>query len=306
MAIIENNIQTDYKNRINKVFQYIDDNLDTNLSLNTVSEIAFFSPFHFHRVFKTITGETLNEYITRRRIEKSASVLIHHRNAPLIEIATKYGFTENSSFTRAFKKFYGISPTAFRKQNPNKFSKISQLESKNSQDYPNQEKYICILNNLKNWVKMNAKIEIREMPKMNLAYVASIGPQNLETAYHQLLQRATPKGLINEQAKMVTIYHDSFKITAAHQVRMSACILLDKAVETEGEIGLTSLEKGKCIIGSFEIGLHEFEKSWTGLFIWMNENGYQKVDRNPFEIYHNNYQEHPERKAIVDFCIPIV
>jgi AraC family transcriptional regulator len=37
----------------------------------------------------------------------------------------------------------------------------------------------------------------------------------------------------------------------------------------------------------------------------MNENGYEKADREPFEIYYNNFKEHPERKAIVDFCIPI-
>lgn len=110
---------------------------------------------------------------------------------------------------------------------------------------------------------------------------------------------------MNEQTKMVAIYHDSFKITEASKVRMSACIWLNEPVETEGEIGLTSIEDGKFIVGSFDIGLNEFEKSWTGLFIWMNENGYKKGEGNPFEIYHNNFNEHSQKKAIVDFCIPI-
>lgn len=152
---------------------------------------------------------------------------------------------------------------------------------------------------------MNAKIEIKEMPKMHLAYVSSIGPLNLENAYEKLIRWATPQRLMNDQTKMVTIYHDSFKITEANKVRMSASVLLNKSVDTEGEIGLTTIESGKFIVGSFEIGLNEFEKSWTGLFVRMNENGYKKADRNPFEIYHNNFKEHPERKAIVDFCIPI-
>ncbi len=301
---MENEIQTDYKNRINRVFQYIDENLDSDLSLNTISEVAFFSPFHFHRIFKIITEETLNEYVTRRRVEKSASDLIH-KNIGITEMSLKYGFNDNSSFTRTFKKFYGVSPTNFRKQNLNKFSKIRQLESKNGQEYPDHEKYICVINNLKNWIKMNAKIEIKEMPKMELAYVSSIGPQNLEAAYQKLIQWATPKGLVNRQVKMVTVYHDSFKITEANKVRMSACLALSQPIEADGEIGLTSIEKGNFIVGSFEIGLNEFEKSWTGLFIWMNENGYKKADRNPFEIYYNNFNEHPERKCIVDFCIPI-
>ena len=304
----ENEIHNDYKNRINRVFQYIDDNLNSDLSLNTVSEIACFSPFHFHRIFKMITQETLNEYVTRRRVEKSASNLMH-RNTGVGEISLKYGFNDISTFTRTFKKFYGVSPMEFRKQNSNKVSKICQLESKNGQKYSDNEKYICVMDNLKEWTKMNAKIEIRRMPKMKLAYLSSIGPQNLGAAYQQLIRWARPKGLVNEQAKMLTIYHDSFKITEPNKVRMSACITLQASIETDLEtdsgVGLTSIEEGKFIVGRFEIGLEEFEKSWTGLFIWMNENGYKKADRNPFEMYHNDFNEHPERKCIVDFCIPI-
>ncbi|MEH1009555.1 AraC family transcriptional regulator [Winogradskyella sp. ECml5-4] len=304
MTLTDKEIQADYKNRINRVFEFIDQNLESDLSLNAVSEIAFFSPFHFHRVFKFVTEETLNEYVKRKRIEKSASDLLH-KNITATEIAHKYGFSDNSSYSRAFKKYFGVSPTEFKNQNPNKFSKIRQLKSKNGQEYPDYEKYICIINNLKKWTEMNAKIEIKEMPKMDLAYVSSIGPQNLESAYQKLMKWATPQGLMNEQTKMVTIYHDSFKVTEPNKVRMSASILLNKTVEADGEIGLTSIQKGKFIVGSFEIGLNEFEKSWTGLFLWMNENGYKKADKNPFEIYHNNFNEHPERKAIVDLYIPI-
>jgi AraC family transcriptional regulator len=304
MTGTEDEIQTDYKNRINRVFQYIDENLDSDLSLNTISEIAFFSPFHFHRIFKAITGETLNEFVTRRRIEKAASDLLHKKTG-VTEISLKFGFNDNSSFTRTFKKIYGVSPSDFRKQNPNTFSKIRQLESKNGQAYPDYEKYICVINDLKNWIEMNAKIEVKKMPKMDLAYVSGIGPQNLEHAYQKLVQWAAPKGLLSKQSKMVTIYHDSFKVTEENKVRVSACLALKAPVNTSGEIGLTSIEEGRYVVGNFEIGLDEFTKSWTGLFVWMNENGYQKADRNPFEIYHNNFKEHPERKCIVDFCIPI-
>tara|TARA_R110000868_G_scaffold220806_2_gene472272 strand:- start:19592 stop:19834 length:243 start_codon:yes stop_codon:yes gene_type:complete len=78
-----------------------------------------------------------------------------------------------------------------------------------------------------------------------------------------------------------------------------------KSVHTEGEIGHTIIQGGKFIIVSFEIGMDEFEKSWTGLYLWMNQNGYKKAEREPFEMYHNNFNEHPESKAIVDFYIPI-
>jgi AraC family transcriptional regulator len=100
-----------------------------------VAKVAFFSPFHFHRVFNFITEETLNDYVTRRRIEKSVLDLLH-QNMSATAIALKFGFSDISSFSGAFKKYYGISPTGFVQQNPNRLSKIRQLESKNGQVYP--------------------------------------------------------------------------------------------------------------------------------------------------------------------------
>jgi AraC family transcriptional regulator len=294
----------DYIKRINTILLFIDNNLDSELSLEIVAKVGFYSPFHFHRIFKAVTKETLNSYITRKRIEKTASILLHQKNISITELSLQYGFNSNSSFTRTFKKFYGISPSEFRKSKP-KYSKISQVESKNGQENGLSEEYICNINNLINWIKMNAKIEIKEMPKLELAFITQIGPEGLGNAYAKLMQWAAPKGLLTEDSKMATIYHDSYKITEPEKVRMSACLILKEKTEVSGEVGLTTIEKGKFIVGHFEIGIQEFEKSWTGLFIWMNENGYKKADRNPFEIYHNNFNKHPEKIAIVDFHIPI-
>jgi AraC family transcriptional regulator len=296
----------DYIKRINNIFCFIDDNLDQELTLETIANIGFYSPFHLHRIFKAITNETINEYITRKRIEKTALILLHKREITISELSLQYGFNSNSSFTRTFKKFYGINPTEFRKSNPNKFSKIGKVQSKNGQENGILEEYICNINNQKNWIKMKAKIEIKEMPKLDLAFITQIGHTGIENAYSKLIKWATPRGLLeNENLKVVTIYHDSLKITETDKVRMSACISLKEKVDISGEIGLTTIEKGKCIVGHFEIAMNEFEKSWTSLYIWMSENGYKKSDRNPYEIYYNDFNKHPEKISIVDFCIPI-
>lgn len=305
MTITDKEIQTDYQNRINRVFEFIDENLESDLSLNTVSEIAFFSPFHFHRVFKFVTGETLNEYVTRRRIEKSASDLLH-KNITVTEIAHKYGFSDNSSYSRTFKKYFGVSPTEFKNQNPNRYSKIRQLKSKNGQAYPDYERYICIINNLKKWTEMNAKIEIKQTPELNLAGVTHIGINGIENAFEKLTKWAIPKGLLkNSETKMGRIFYDSFKVTAPDKVRMSIFLTTNVPFEIDGEINKLTINKGKCIVGHFEITPNEFEKSWTSLFIWMNENGYKKSSENPFEIYQNDFREHPENKFITDLYIPI-
>ena len=115
---------------------------------------------------------------------------------------------------------------------------------------------------------MNANVQIKEIPTMQLAYVSCLGPQNLQEAYGKLFRWATPQGLLNEETKMLTIYHDSFKVTTPEKVRMSAGMMINSPVEIAGEIRLTSLKPRKCIVANFTIDLDEFEKSWTGLFLW--------------------------------------
>ncbi len=129
----------DYKNRINTVIDFIDENLDEELSLDFLSELAFFSPFHFHRVFRLITGETPNSFIFRKRIEKIASILLVGTDESLNDLALRYGFSNGNSFSRAFKKYYGVNPSEYKEN----FSKIGV-------EVLTYEKYICSINHIKN------------------------------------------------------------------------------------------------------------------------------------------------------------
>ena len=155
MTSFDKEVQSTYISSVNKALQFIDENLDTNLSLETISKVACFSPFHFHRIFKAITNETLNSYINRKRIEKVASVLTHKPEVSITELSLLFGFNSNSSLTRAFKKYYNISPSEFRRQKNSRFSKIGKVESKNGQEQVVFEEYICSINNLKNWIIRN-------------------------------------------------------------------------------------------------------------------------------------------------------
>lgn len=290
-----------------KIIQYIDNNLDTELSLEKVAEIAAYSPFHFHRIFKMIIGETLQNYIFRKRIEKSAFYLSLRKNLSVRDIYLNLGFSSHSDFSKAFKKYYGKSPSEFRKITPEKFHTISQIHRKNGQVDTVFDQYICNIKNLLNWSTMNLKIKVTDLPEMNLASVMSLGIANVESSFNVLIDWAKEKQLFpRENLKMISVYHDSFKVTSADKVRIHACMLLDKPLEKQdGEIFPEMLEAGKFIVGSGELTLAEFEQSWVSLFLWMKENGYTTRKAFPFEIYHSNFKEHPEGKMLVDFYIPI-
>ena len=153
---------------------------------------------------------------------------------------------------------------------------------------------------------MNPSIEVKEVPSINLAYIAHIGLANQEHTFNKMVNWARAKGLLNSaDFKMLTIFHDSPKVTPLDKVRLSICVVLTKPVEAEGEVGFTTIEKGKFIIGHYELLDAEFAPAWRNLFAWMNEQGYKKTDRPTFELFNNDFRQHPEKKFIVDFYIPV-
>lgn len=296
---------SDYISRINRVFDYIDENLHEDLSLNTLAEVAFFSPFHFHRIFRYITGETVNQYVNRRKVEKAAADLMHTTTG-VSTIAEKFGFNSVSSFSRAFKNYYEVSPSEFRRQHPHRFSKIRQKDSKNGQDYPNREQYICAMEDLQQWIELNAKIKIIEADELNVAGITHIGINTVEKGFETLIRWANSQRLMQHpEAKLGRVFYDSVKITPPDQIRQNIFLLTPQPFEVAGEIRNLRIFGGQHIVGSYEIAPQDFEKAWTGLFVWMNENGYKKGPENPYEIYHNDFREHPEGKFIVDLYIPI-
>lgn len=292
--------------RLNTAIEFIENNLSEKLSLSLVAQQAYFSPYHFHRLFSMAVGETVTNYIIRKRMEKAASYLIHKKNKTITDVAEAVGFNDLSSFSRAFKKYYSLSPNQFKEESPEKYSKICKTKSKKGQVSISFEQYICNINNALNWLKMKAKIEVKKVPRLDLAYISHKGKiEAIGSIYARLVKWATPKGLINEQTKMVTIYHDSPKITDPNNLRMSACIILNEPIELDSEVNLRVLSPTKCIVSRFEITPFQFQQAWESSFVWMTENGYKKSEIDPFEIYHNNAAEHPENKFIVDLCIPI-
>jgi len=116
-------INSEYTERIDRVIDHLRANLDRAPKLVELAKVACFSEFHFHRIFGAVTGETLNTFTNRLRLEKAAR-LLRYTNHGITEVALDCGFSSSATFSRAFRAGYGNSPSQFRKSGEIKKSKI--------------------------------------------------------------------------------------------------------------------------------------------------------------------------------------
>lgn len=105
-----------HKEIVEKITDYILNNLHEALDLKRLAGNANMSSFHFHRIFTQLKGETPHNFIRRCRIEKAVQLIRSRQSLFLHEIADECGFTTQSLFVKTFRKYYGISPHEFRKQ----------------------------------------------------------------------------------------------------------------------------------------------------------------------------------------------
>lgn len=104
----------DWLKNLSDAIEYIEKNLDKDISIEECSKLACCSSFYFQRIFSYIAGISLSEYIRRRRMTQ-AGFLLKRTDIKIIDIALKYGYSSPSSFTRAFKDVHNITPSNARK-----------------------------------------------------------------------------------------------------------------------------------------------------------------------------------------------
>ncbi len=318
MKDLKDSRRKEYISRINKVIDYIEENIACPLSLEELAEVSGFSQFHFHRIFTAFTGETLNRFIQRIRVEKAATQLVNSPEKSITDISFDFGFSGSAAFARLFKETFDISASQFRKEKLNKNSKIRKTLSNIGKDFDISMFYIDPIQNIMKW-RINMKdakqidVEVKELDEMPVAYIRHTGPyagdQDLfKRLFGELCRWAGPRGLLNfPEAMLISAYHDNPDITDPDNLRMSICLTVPEDTEVSGAIGKMTIGGGKYAVAHFELKKpEEYKTAWETVCAgWLPESGYQPSEGVCFEIYRNNPEEHPEGIHIVDICIPV-
>ena len=106
--------ENSYHERIDRVVGYLSEQVDNSPSLTALADVAAISPFHFHRVYRAVTGETPSMTLRRLKLSK-ACFLLRDTNKTVTEIAFEAAYDSSQNFAKAFRAGTGFSPTEIRK-----------------------------------------------------------------------------------------------------------------------------------------------------------------------------------------------
>ena len=292
----------EYVGRINRVIDHVRANAAGDLRLETLARVASFSPYHFHRIFKSIVGETLSDYVRRFRAQKAASQLVHNPTLPITEIAVGCGYSSSSSFAREFRQRFGVSAAQCRAGGHDSLARFRRELEERGVEFVNPAGIRETRSN------MTFRVQVREEPERHVAYVRHAGRYSgIPEAFARLMQWAGPRRLFRfPETRVLAIYYDNPDVTPIEKLRSDACITVPADTKVKRDVGTMTLPGGTYAVAYVEIDPTQYGEAWDRLIgEWMPQSGYQPDDRPCYELYLNHPDDHPEKKHIVEICEPI-
>ena len=282
---MKNITYNDYIQRINKVVAYINNHLDETLDLKTLANEAALSDFHFHRIFKALKGEAIGGYITRLRLEATAR-LLRYTALTIEEIAFNIGYETPASFSKAFKKQYGISPTEYR---------------------TNKDTYIMKKEIINPDLALKAPKIVTLEPK-NLIYVAltgAYGSLDYGKAYEQLWAVIKAQKLFTKGIESICISYDDPKITEGSLQRSDVCLAIHKSATPQEEVSCKTLAGGKYAVFFYQGSYENLSQVYDTAVRWVIDHEYTLREEPFFEKYLNDARRTPKEKLKTEIYIPI-
>ncbi len=279
--------ENEYHKAVNRVVEYIDQHLTEPVDLATLAEIAHISTFHFHRIFRSMMGENVGEYIQRLRLEHAAQRL-RTSSAQLESLIEKSGYQTIQAFSKAFKKHFGISPVAYRSMANNEIIYHKPLIPDYQLPAP----------------------EIRMVKDISYVYIRIIDvygtPKSYNIAWGKVFSFALQNQIIHEQTEYLGLSFDDPTITSPDRCRFYACITTDKYIKPQGEFGYQTIKGGKYAVFTLKGSYSGLMGLYNGIYAeWLPKSGYCLRDNISFEKYLNHPEKVKQQELLTEVYIPI-
>jgi len=290
----------DYKRRLLRVLVHIQQHLDDELGLKELAGLACFSPYHFHRIFKGMVGESVKEHIRRLRLERAASRL-KLSTAPVTDIAFDAGYESHEAFTRSFRAVFGASPTQFRSSTKS----LVTTTARSGLHYRAGKPMSDFKATQPGGKSMKVKIEYKE--PIRVAFMRHVGPYDeVGATWDKLLPRLGKEGLLGGDALILGICHDDPEVTPPEKIRYDACVTVDERFVPEGEIGVQVIPGGEYAVTTHFGPYQKLGDTYTRLLgQWLPRSGRELRSTPCFEVYLNDPQSTEPEDLLTDIYAPL-
>ncbi|GGD05078.1 AraC family transcriptional regulator [Hyunsoonleella pacifica] len=275
-----------YQEKLNSITEYIHNNLDSKIDIKTLAELSCFSPFHFHRITRALLGEPIGKYITRTR-QETAAKLLRYSKLKIEIIAYNVGFDTPSSFTKAFKSHFGISPNEYRKDKSFTIKTTNIMQTTLNIKAPkiqNIEDKTCL------YLRMHGNYQ-------TLDYTG---------AWTKLWEQVKAQKLFTKGIQHFGLPHDDPKVTDENKIRYDACLIIHKNAKPNGEVGVKTLSGGKFAVFLYQGSYKYFADVYDYIFNdWLLNSEYELRDEPVRERYISHPDRVTEEKLKTEFYIPV-
>lgn len=273
-----------YADRHARVMRHIACHLDARLSLEDLSEVAALSPFHFHRVYRAMQGETTAQTVRRLRLHRAAAALIETER-PVARIATEAGYGSVEAFTRAFGADYGLSPAAYRMQRALILPRHT---------VPLQESTMY-------------EVTLKRFPGARLAVMPHKGSyQKIGGAFEQLSAWMVKHGMFGPETKMIGVYLDDPEAVAEADLRSYAGFSVPGSFNGIDGVEALTLQAGDVAAVVHKGPYAELPRAYAHLYSqWLPSSGREPADQPCFELYLNNPSQVPPTEWLTEVALPL-
>lgn len=278
-----------YEQAVQQAVEHVIAHLDDALDLRRLARIAALSPFHFHRVFRGLVGETPLELHRRLRLERAAWTLCSD-DSPVTTIAFAAGYETHESFTRAFRAHYACAP--------------SELRRRGHRDDPGCTGSVRVELAARSGIHFRAdgagaacvqlihavpdlEVALTERPALRLAALSHVGPYHrISDAFAHLVQLVAVAGPLAPDTAMIAIYHDDPETTPPSELRADAAIVLSPEATVPAGVREQRLPAGR-----FACTIHVGPSTHLGdtwarfLGAWLPHSGQRMRDGVSYELH---------------------
>ena len=277
-----------YAEALLPVLLYCEAHLSEPLTLVELAERGGFSPHHFHRVFRHVTGENPKEYLRRLRLERA---VYRMKVTPdnILAIALESGFSTPETFTRAFIRRFSMSPSQFRKvlreyRNLADLTMGSRTFEGFTDDTPLTLRFDL----------SRESVAVERTPARHLLFIRHHGyedllddPGGFVGLWDNLFAYADAHGIAYSDQVLVGITHDDPYVTDDPRIRYDACLPIAGPMAPEYPVGYRRMPAELCVTRRHTGGLEEIAKTFAYIGVeWLPAGGYELRPTAPFEVYH--------------------